>query len=811
MIRLPAIMILFALASSPGAAQDGLSAAPAPPRTPVQPQTLMVGRVLDARTQRPLSAATITLRGAADSALVTGAVTRADGTFRVEGVAEGRYDLQVSRVGYATSSQRGITVSGTGRTEVPPIRLSASAVQLEGITATAERAAASLAADRNTYRADQISVGGGNAVDLLRNVPALDVDGDGNVSLRGSSNVAIQINGRAAPLRGEQLIRYLQQLPSGTIDRVEVIPNPSARYEPEGMSGIVNIVLKQSTNLGLSGGAMASAGTGGRYNGSGNLGYQQGRLTLLGSLGWSLEHGGTSNYAFRDNFGAGTLLQSGRGAIVQGGNNASGSGEWKLTPRSTLTMSSTYSARRYEDDSRGNYVQNAGGSELRYANRTVSAGHGSTIDASLAFRRVVRPQRSEFSAEIRFNRSADTLPIQFSRHDADNGPVTSLARRSAEPEYQTLAWQWDLTHGLTPGAKLETGYKGTRRGLESGYLAENFVHDNWMEDPGQTNSFDLAEQVHAGYAVVTHQAGKVNLQGGLRLEHTRTGFDLVTTGDSFESSYLSLFPSASAAYNLSPSRQLRASYSKRVRRPDERALNPFAFYDDPEHVWIGDPALLPEYAHAYELGFQESGSWGSVQVTPFYRHLANAIRPVRTAEGALTVSRWRNIASFDTYGVEFNGTLTPSPRFRAAGGFNVFRLAADGENGGESISARSLTWGARGNVTYKPTPRTDLQAMTSYRAPITGVQGRYAAMVQMSLSARQRLGEKTSIGLRLQDPFELARYRVTTESDEFSEVTERRWNGRVLWLSFNYSFGQAPRIRTPRPDAGGAQPSGEPM
>ncbi|HEX8432177.1 MAG TPA: TonB-dependent receptor, partial [Longimicrobium sp.] len=259
------------------------------------------GTVLDATTGRPLPSASVAVWSRADSTLAGGAVTRADGSFRVQGLRPGRYFLRTTHLGHSAAVSADITVADRPAS-VAPIRLAASAIQLEGVTATAERSEVRMSADRNTYAVrDMPTATGGNATDVLRNVPAVEVDQDGRVSLRGNQNVAVQINGRVAPMRGDQLGQFLQQLPAGMVDRVEVVPNPSAKYDPEGMAGIVNIVMKQNVDLGLSGGATLAAGTNNRYNGSGNLGYQAGRMTLFGSYGFFADGRETRGFNNRTN------------------------------------------------------------------------------------------------------------------------------------------------------------------------------------------------------------------------------------------------------------------------------------------------------------------------------------------------------------------------------------------------------------------------------------------------------------------------------------------------------------------------------
>ncbi|HEV7587326.1 MAG TPA: TonB-dependent receptor, partial [Longimicrobium sp.] len=284
-------LALFAIAGT-AAAQPAPPSGARPGGPPQGPPGAMAGAqqqageirgiVRDGQSGQPLVGASIAVRSARDSALVTGAVTRADGSFRVEGLRPGAYYLRVSRLGYTTGTVSQVAVTPSAQTaDVGVVRLAAGAVALAGITATTERAAVMSAPDRTVVSTRNMpAVTGGNATDVLRNVPGVDVDGDGKVSLRGNQNVAIQINGRPAPLTGDALTNFIKQLPANLVDRVEVVPNPSAKYDPDGMGGILNIVLKQNADLGTSGGLTVGAGTGGKYNASGNLGHQAGPLTL---------------------------------------------------------------------------------------------------------------------------------------------------------------------------------------------------------------------------------------------------------------------------------------------------------------------------------------------------------------------------------------------------------------------------------------------------------------------------------------------------------------------------------------------------
>ncbi|HEX6066392.1 MAG TPA: TonB-dependent receptor, partial [Longimicrobiales bacterium] len=243
------------------------------------------GKVVDAESNTPISAASVSVRNAAN-VLVAGAIVRPDGTFSIEGLQPGAYTLRFTMIGYAIENSQPIDISAASpRVVLPLVKLTRQAVEIAAVEANAERAVV-IAPDRNAYRVKDVAPGATNASDVLDNVPSVQVDADGKVSLRGNENVVVQINGRPTPIRGAQLAGYLKGLPANTIERVEVIPNPSAKQDPEGMAGIINIVMKQGVDLGTSGGLTATASTEEQYNVSGNIGHQAGPIALFGTYGF---------------------------------------------------------------------------------------------------------------------------------------------------------------------------------------------------------------------------------------------------------------------------------------------------------------------------------------------------------------------------------------------------------------------------------------------------------------------------------------------------------------------------------------------
>ncbi|HET6231496.1 MAG TPA: TonB-dependent receptor [Longimicrobiaceae bacterium] len=817
MKRLVGTLAALALAASAAAAQTPAGPPPGartPPSAGAQQAAggLIRGTVVDATTGRPVASASIAVRSARDSSLVTGAVTRPDGSFRIEGVRPGRYYVRVSSLGYTSALRSDVAVAPDApQADLGTVRLAAGAVQLQAITATGERAAVSLAPDRNTYQARDIAATGGTASDVLRNVPSIEVDGDGKVSLRGDPNVAVQINGRAAPMSGDQLANFLKQLPASSVDKVEVIPNPSAKYDPDGMAGIVNIVLKQNADLGTSGGFQLGMGSGSKYNGGGNVGWQSGPVTLFGNYGFNADRREIAGFHFLENrfLEPRTFLQEDIDGTFDGRSHAfNGSGELKLGARDVLSTTALLNRRSFGAASSSAYTQldATRASTGRYDRLTDGHNTDFTQDYSLAFKHTVQPQRNELSAEVRFNRARGEMLNDFSRWDrAPDGSATTalpdLQHTGLDALSRNVTAQADYVRGLGKRAKLETGYKGSLRRLDNDFGAESFSYaqNAWLPDAGQTNAFRYDERVNAAYGVLSGSMGRLDLQGGLRAERATTTFDLATTGQKYDNAYTSLFPSALAAFNLSDTRQVKASYSKRIQRPDTRLLNPFTVYEDAQNVIRGDPGLKPEYTHAFELGFQQSGQKGSLQVSPFFRHTVDAIRRVRTVDDAgITTSSFLNLSTSNAYGTDVNASLRPGGLLSGFAGVSVFHIDTDGSNAG--VSTQATAWSARVNANVKVNPRLDAQAFYMYRAPMNVEGGRVSAFSLVNLSLRQKvMGEKGSVSLRLADPFNTLHFRVVTGDARYQQDSRRSMGMRAAYVTFQYAFGHPPRVRAPRP------------
>jgi ferric enterobactin receptor len=780
---------------------------------PAAPAGEIRGKVLEGKSELPIARASVSVRVKGSTTILTGGFANEQGDFRITNLRPGTYSMRTTYIGFTPIVQEVVLTTAAPVVTVAPIKLVRVAVELSAVSVQEERATVVTEPDRTTYRAKDVAPAAANASDVLDAVPAVQVDGDGRVSLRGNENVAVQINGRPTPMRGAQLAAYLKTLPSNTIERVEVVPNPSAKHDPEGMAGIINIVLKQNVDLGLSMGFNGAMSQTDRFFGSGNLGYQVGKLSSFTTLGLNRDARNIVGLNDRERYDAARTLMSYSGEDIdadarQGGLNVTTTLDYQRNRRDLLSNALTLNKRFGEDASMNYFAEQDGGGALTdsYYRPKDSNISGWIVDYNVAFKRVFEPRKHEINTEFRFNRQQDNDENELWRLPATSTTRTEGELQVTDAASGSLTAQLDYVRTLAPRTKLETGYKGTMRSLDRDYdVTKDALGDgNWVASP-LSNAFTFDESVNAAYAVLSQGVGKFELQAGLRGENASRDFALTSAGTSYPYEYASLFPSAIANYNFNQSLSGKASYSRRIRRPGTQELNPFAQFFDVRNVFIGNPALAPEYTDSYDFGITRNGSKGTIQLSPFYRHTTNIIRidinPVDTIDNReVTSISFRNLATSNSWGADLNGNLRLGPKFSGFAAFNVFKMVTDGGSA-SAIGSDAVNWMGRINVTSELTKTTVLTTAYFYRAPMQIERGRFEAQHGANLALRKRLnGDKASVTLRVNDPFGTQRFRVRAENDDVLQITERNFGARMMWLGFNYSYGRPPRVRQVQQD-----------
>jgi outer membrane receptor protein involved in Fe transport len=746
----------------------------------------------------PLEGVEVVLRRAADSTVVAHATTGADGRFRVDSLRFDHYLLRASLVGYEPWRRSDVILGETAPDlDLGRNALAVSAIALTGVDVTTERATAIIAPDRNIYLTkDMPAATTSNATDVLRSVPELDVDIDGHVSLRGSSSVNIQFNGRVSPLKDHDLERYLQGLPGGRIERVEVMANPSAKYDPEGTGGIVNIVLRDDVDMGLSGNFTVTLGS--RYSSPrAHVAWQSGRITAFGGFSGSLSHwnyatnllrkdfltaapssfASNSDYTYKDRYGnvdaSVDVALTKRAKLYGTINGYLGSGNTHALNGFAITDSSQVETSRYvlvDDDNWG----------------------GRTPSITLGLQHVVQGGRDE--REIEYLESGTDGDNHYSGYQRTQIPVGTddqVTRVAGNNDYRRRSLQIDDTHPLGGKGTVGLGYKGSERFTNN---ASGLLLIQGSAGPTTDGSaYEDRERLDSGYLTLGQTVGRVSVQLGARGEVAKRTFDAHSMGASYDHDYKTLFPSASAAWDFGLGRTLRATYSKRIERPASSYLNPDVPVKDSLDRFVGNPYLDPKYTHSYSVDAIWTGSRGSLRLSPYFRDTINNWDLITTVDaGGAATSTWQNASSVRVLGASITGSLRQVNRLGGTMSMGVTREHHDASNVSDSFLRDLVSWSMTGNVVYKTTKTIDLQTSLRFNPKRVLAQGYATAYVGSSIGAHWRPSDKLSGGLTINDPFNLAYWSNSEGDPTFAETSTTHNHTRSVSGSLTWSWGGKP-------------------
>ena len=618
------------------------------------------GQLVDATSHQPVDAGVITVLRATDSVVASEARSADDGTFHVERLAVGRYFVRLRSLGFSPAVRDDVVVSRNHLVvDLGMISLVPVASQVAAQVVTAERADVTTTPDRTSYATKNMTAAsGGTAVDVLRNVPSVEVDATNQVSLRGNQGVVVQINGRPSPLKGEQLGNFLAQLPASAVKRVEVSSNPSAKNDPDGTAGIINIVLNEDADIGWSGGWTAATGTTGQANASANVGHQGGPLTVFLSYGIYRNHQDTDGHSQLRNLQAtvpALVTSHVDGTAEPIWQNSTFRAEYRVAAHDALSLDGTASGGTFLRDniSRSTDLDDVGTVIGRFNQANDQRTAYLTQDYALAYRHTGEANERAFSTQARFTETDGSISTMLSGDVLQGSAATGAGAIPTERDRSAVAWpawsaQTDYTEpfGGATGTKLEAGLKVDGRRLSNGFTAayQDSSSGAFLPVDARSNAFDYRERIGAAYALLTQQIAKLQAQAGLRVEQAATTLSLA--GTQFDNHYASAFPSALVSYDLTATRQAKISYSRRITRPNPFQLDPVDYRVDARTAYRGNENLRPEYTDAFELGMQETRGWGSISVNPYARHTAHAVRTIQSVDSSgISIFTYDNVAS----------------------------------------------------------------------------------------------------------------------------------------------------------------------
>ena len=768
----------------------------------------------------PLASVAVTLRAAADSNLVTAVLTGPEGRFHLQDLSPGQYLVHVGLLGYLSRSTETIDLQGSPAVlDLGVIALQPAVLDVEGVEAVVERSAVVVEADRTVYSARAMPVAdAGSATDVLRAVPELEVDIEDRVRLRGNQSAAIHLNGRPTPLQGEQLAQFLRQLPGDRIDRVEVMPNPSARHDPEGVGGIVNIVLREDAELGLSGSVSVNTSTRNQQGINGRLNVQKGRLTLFTGAGMNLFRGNSSTYDWRRNLvttPVSIIEQDGKAENRSTGWRMDWTAEFRLWEGGTLWSNAWINRSRNEMEGSTGYGITGEGVGLveRYdRNDDQSMGWNHTVLGG-GFKQVFEAGKEELTVDGRFQSGDNTTDGLNTRifqilagESVDLPPEETVNDIAAGNGNRSLQVDYFRPVG---GLRLDLGAQLARRDQDNSNVLE-VTSAPGTPPLGTTSGYGYEETFYSLYGTLAWTGAPFGAQVGLRAESARTDFTSAVVEDGgFRKTYRTVYPSFNVSWSPAEGHTLRLLFSKRISRPSAYHLDPFVPSTDPLNRFEGNPDLSPTYMQSWTTDYSWNGRLGTLRIAPFLRHSTDVWERIRTVDGdGVSTMRWENAASARSWGSNFTVSLRSAGRFSGSTNLSLYRDERDGSNLAGNYRRNATLWSLGGNLGIRLRDGLNIQVNANHFPNPSILQGSASGYTFTTMALRQRLfGDRGTVALNWSDPLNLNRFDSEMRDSTFEQITRSSFTSRVLTLTFSVNLGRAPQRQT-RP-VGGEGATGE--
>ena len=761
------------------------------------------GYVIDKESAKPFEYANIVIYSKRDSTIVSGGITDKNGYFRIDKVRYGKFFVEVNFIGYGKHIIPEVTIKPDKKEiDLGKVYLSINAEMLNEVSIEANVNQVDYRLDRKVVNVNQdIISAGATAVEVLENVPSVTTDIDGNVALRGSESFLVMVDGRPSPIQGSEA---LQQIPASSIESIEIITNPSAKYDPDGVGGIINVVLKKDKRAGYNGQISANVGSfythggdalfnfrtqkinffiGGEYGDRRHKGEGEShRQSFINDTSTYILNNFSQNYRNRKSGSFRTGLDyyindneiitiSGRyGLSGHGMGNSAWSGSWY--DYDGITQNFYYYISNTEMESSRSYFSG----DVNYMKKFKKAGHEIQVFGSYA---------GDFENEE--NYFNETLSDHMRNPIGD---IISEHRTIESGNGNTITGKVDYVLPLFEKGKFETGYQLKISTLNNDYRYQNFISDEWADDPNQINPYTYINNIQSGYAIFANYWKKLGYQVGLRTEYTDRLFHQTVTDQKWAYNKFDFFPSVHISYQLPAEMQLLASYSRRLDRPRGWYLDPFVEIVDPNNIRQGNPNLLPEYTNSYDLSFQKKFDQHFVSVEAYMRQTYNKISwitVVNPENPNIFIMTFDNVGEDLSAGGELmaNLNLTKWYNLNISGSGFYYELISDNYNSGSSFS-----WTARMNNTFRlKKTGTSIQIGANYSGPQISAQGTRSASWMANGGIRQDfLDRKLSLSLNFRNIFRTMKMESISETDSFYQYSLRYPRGPIVTFSVTYKI-----------------------
>lgn len=793
----------------------------------------ITGKVLDTDTGQPLEYATLILQHAKNPERITGGITDAMGMFEVE-TFPGVYNIRIEYISYTTYEVKAQVIRTS--TDLGTIKLSIDVEQLEDVEVVGERTTVELRLDKKVYNVgSDLTVKGGSVTDVLDNVPSVTVDVEGNISLRGNESVRILINGKPSALSGLSP-DALQQLPAEAIEKVEVITNPSARYDAEGTAGILNIILKRSKTAGLNGSVNLFVGNPDVLGGAVSLNLRRDRFNIFTN----------TSYRYRNAPGNAQFLQEN---FDDDGNTVSFQDEFRNYQREDDGFNTNIGFELFLDENTTSSITNSFVYRKSSGENTVNVdffNFDDVRDPTIQRNRFTMEDETDEDVQYSLNYQKKfkkdghvlTADYQYSKGTEIEDSLIEevvLGENTTLPTEQTindesqinqlLQFDYILPFGKDNQSQFEAGYRGTFNTFNTDFVFGIVDQGILTPDTDFSNELIYTENVNAAYTQLGTKINKFSVLGGIRMEASDIGVELVNTNDLSTKKYVDWFPSIFLGYEFSEYEQFTISYSRRLRRPRSRFINPFPSRSSNTNLFQGNPDLDPTYTNAFDLGYLKrwdkltfttsayySRSTGVFQfITQETGNFVEIENPNNPSEPILVPIQVRtpiNLATDTRYGGELTTTYTPKKNWRFTWNLNLFQQQLRGdfsfidfqnEKVVQNFDADNFTWFTRLSAKLPLPGAIDFQSNLFYRGRRVDAQNVNKGILSTNLAfSKDVIKDKATLSLNVSDLLNSRKRRTETRTENVFTESEFQFRERQITLSFLYRFNQPQNERTRR-------------
>lgn len=790
--------------------------------TQAQKTISLSGKIMEVGSDEALPYATISVIDAENGKLINGGIADESGLFSLK-LEPGEYKVNFEYIGFEPSSIS--TRKFVQTTDLGNIFLEPKSTELEGVDVVGQQAELEIRLDKRIYNVSQSLVTkGGTVSDVLENVPSVSVDIDGNIELRGNTNVRILIDGKPSGLASIGGVDALSKLPAETIEKVEVITSPSARYQAEGATGIINIITTKKFLKGLNGVFSGSAGSYESYGGTANINYKKGKFNFF------------TNSGYRDNTDVGGAFQENVYASNESllrfverrsfdrrreGYNYNLGTDVALNEKTSFTLVYTNTHRDGIDVTVNNQNQFfVDASEVRSTRNEDEVDLDNNHQVSFDFEHKFNDNGHQLTATLQRERNEELETASIQSY-AQNGSVSEPFETNTTVDQQDrdLA-QIDYVYPIDKNTQFEAGYRGTVSKQLTDF--EVFIDDemgNPVLDTNLSNTLDYSEEVHAFYTQFGKKYGDFSFLAGLRLEDTQIGvFQLSGDYENGNKKYTDLFPTLNLGWALDPTTSITLGYNRRISRPSGRLLNPFQSRSSRTSTFQGNPEVNPSYSNGVDVGYLKQFKKFTLNSSIYYRHTTESISRVAVisdetvlVNGVETqvIKRFPvNLGTTNEYGVEFNSSIRAIKGMRTNVSVNFFRRVEEGSYEGVDYDTESTSWSGSFNNSYVLPYKIRSQVSLRYRGPNKSAFGTSKGFLYTDLALSKEVwNENATINLRFSDLFDTVKYRYKTITDNVTIDGEYQRRKPTFTLTFTYRFRQEEQRqnRRRRMGEGGAQ------